>query len=161
MYCKSRSEQRAQQNLMNMAIESFYPLIYKEKILRGKIQRREEPLFPGYLFVLADTDSECFHKIRSTRGINNFVRFGLNLTTVSQQLIDGLKLMCHRHSQQQVDTKELLQAGDKVEISSGAFKGLVAIFAHDDGLERSMLLLNILNKENKLSFKNSELTKVS
>lgn len=160
VYCKSRSELRAQQNLMNMDIESFYPIINKQKIFRGKKKQVEEALFPSYLFVFIDKNSAHFHKIKSTRGVNDFVRFGLNLTIVPQSLINDLKLICHRHSLQQVDNKELFKEGDKVEISSGAFKGLVAIFAHDDGVERSMLLLNILNKENKLSFKNSELVKI-
>ena len=38
-------------------------------------------------------------------------------------------------------------AGDSVVITEGAFEGLQAIFAEPDGEARSMLLLNLLNKQ--------------
>lgn len=160
VYCRSKEELRAQQNLMNLGIESFYPKICKEKILRGKKQQVEEAIFPSYIFVYADKMSCNFSKIRSTRGINDFVRFGKNIAEVSTSIIDQLKASCHVYNDHKVDNSELLKAGDKVQITTGAFKGLSAIFAHEDGLERSMLLLNILNKENRLSFRNNEIDKL-
>ena len=51
-------------------------------------------------------------------------------------------------------------SGDDVVITEGAFEGLVAIFAEPDGEARSMLLLNLLNKEVKQSVKNTSFRKV-
>ncbi len=51
-------------------------------------------------------------------------------------------------------------SGDDVVITEGAFEGLVAIFAEPDGEARSMLLLNLLNKEVKQSIKNTSFRKV-
>ena len=39
--------------------------------------------------------------------------------------------------------------GDKVIITEGAFEGFQAIFTEPDGEARSMLLLNLINKEIK------------
>lgn len=56
-----------------------------------------------------------------------------------------------------MDTELLFKNGDKVNIVSDPFKGATTIFSSNDGLERSMLLLNVLNQENKISFRNKEI----
>ncbi|MBF3355583.1 transcription/translation regulatory transformer protein RfaH, partial [Leptospira borgpetersenii serovar Hardjo-bovis] len=50
--------------------------------------------------------------------------------------------------------------GDSVIITDGAFEGLTAIFTEPDGETRSMLLLNLLNKEVKQSVKNTGFRKI-
>lgn len=160
VYCKSREELRAQQNLQNQGIHSFFPKIRKQKILRGKNTVVEEALFPSYLFILIAQEDGNFPRIRSTRGINDFVRFGNKLAWVSEKLIKQLEEACHSINNLEIDTKSLLKCGDKVEILSGSFKGLTAIFKEQDGFERSMLLLKILNQENKISFCNKEIKKL-
>ena len=160
VYCKSREELRAQQNLENQGIHSFFPKIRKQKITRGKKTDVEEALFPSYLFIFADQEDINFTRIRSTRGINDFVRFGNQIACVSKKLIKQLEDACHSINDLEIDTKSLLKSGDKVEILSGSFQGLTAIFKEQDGLERSMLLLKVLNQENKISFSNKDIKKL-
>lgn len=159
VYCKSREELRAQRNLENQGVSSFFPKICKEKILRGKKKVVEEALFPSYLFVNISKNDEKFCVIRSTRGINNFVKFGLNMATIPDKQIKKLEQLCHVNNKLEINREDVYKNGDKVEILNGPFKGLTAIFEIEDGLERSMLLLNILNQDNNISFKNSDLKK--
>lgn len=159
VYCKSREEGRAFQNLKNQGVDSFFPKIKKEKIVRGKKKVSEEPLFPSYLFVYIDQADNSFSCIRSTRGINDFVRFGNKITTVPESLIKQLKSLCYVINNLELDTESLFKSGDKIEIIEGTFKGATAIFSSEDGLERSMLLLKILNQETTVSFSNRELKK--
>lgn len=161
VYCKSREESRALQNLENQGVESFFPKICKAKLLRGKKTVVEEALFPSYLFIFADKEDIIFSCIRSTRGINDFVRFGGEIANISATLIEQLKMVCHAINEFEVDTKSLFKNGDKVEILSGSFKGAQAIFESSDGLKRSMLLLNVLNQENKISFNNRDIKKLA
>jgi len=160
VYCKSREENRACQHLQNQGVTSFFPKIKKQKILRGKKTISEEALFPSYLFIQADQLDVNFTSIRSTRGINDFVRFGGKIATVPEQLVEQLKKLCHVLNEFEVDTKSLFKAGDKVEVIAGAFKGATAIFSCEDGLERSMLLLKILNQEKMISFSNKEIKNI-
>lgn len=160
VYCKSREESRACQHLQNQGITSFFPKIKKQKMLRGKKTVSEEPLFPNYIFVNIDHLDANFPRIRSTRGINDFIRFGGQITTVLNDLIEQLKKLCHVLNDIDMDTKSLFKNGDKVEVIQGAFKGSTAIFASEDGLERSMLLLKVLNQEQTISFSNKEIQKV-
>jgi transcriptional antiterminator RfaH len=159
VYCKSREELRAQQNLENQGVYSFFPKIHKEKIVRGKKKVVEEALFPSYLFVNISKEDEQFSVIRSTRGINNFVKFGLSIATIPDQQIKQLERLCHVNNKLAINSEADYKSGDKIEILSGPFKGLTAIFDVKDGLERSMLLLKLLNQDNNISFKNSDLIK--
>lgn len=159
VYCKSREELRAQRNLANQGVHSFFPKICKEKILRGKKTLVEEALFPSYLFVNISKQDKNFSSIRSTRGINDFVKFGLSIATLPDQQIKQLEQLCHVNNKLAINRDAVYKSGDKVEILSGPFKGLTAIFEEEDGLARSVLLLNILNQDNNISFKNSDLKK--
>ncbi|WP_372882040.1 transcription/translation regulatory transformer protein RfaH [Psychromonas sp.] len=159
VYCKSKEELRAQQNLANQGIHSFFPKIMKEKIIRGKKTQVEEALFPSYLFVNISDSDKNYSPIRSTRGIYDFVKFGVNIASIPEEQIKQLERLCHAHNQHDVNRELLYKNGDKVEIINGAFKGLTAVFEVEDGLERSMLLIKVLNQENKVSFKNLDIKK--
>ncbi len=64
-------------HLENQSVECFYPEVCVEKILRGKRQMVQEPLFPSYMFVRFDFENgPSFTTVRSTRGVVDFVRLG-------------------------------------------------------------------------------------
>ena len=46
--------------------------------------------------------------------------------------------------------KELPQAGDNISITEGPFRGLKAVFSHTDGMQRSIVLINLLNQKRQL-----------
>ena len=55
---------------------------------------------------------------------------------------------------------ETPHGGDSVLFTDGAFEGLQAIFSEPDGETRSMLLLNLLNKQVLQSVKNTDFHKI-
>jgi transcriptional antiterminator RfaH len=55
---------------------------------------------------------------------------------------------------------ETPQSGDEVVITEGTFEGLRAIFAEPDGETRSILLLNLLNKQVMRSVDNKQFRKI-
>ena len=44
-------------------------------------------LFPGYLFIQLDEKLENWSPIRSTKGVQNFVKFGLNFAKIPDSVI--------------------------------------------------------------------------
>ncbi|PKF63068.1 hypothetical protein CW745_06515 [Psychromonas sp. psych-6C06] len=54
----------------------LFPKNQKKKLLRGKKVLATEALFPSYLFVHLEQDNCNFNSLRSTRGVNSFIRFG-------------------------------------------------------------------------------------
>lgn len=102
-----------------------------------------EPLFPNYLFVKFDYEVIHFSTINSTRGVSYFVRFGKLPVVVPDEIIATLMVP---NFMKEV-SEQLPQKGDEVVIYDGIFQGVRAIYSEPDGEARSVLLLNILNKE--------------
>ena len=157
LYCKAKEENRAFDNLKNQGVESFFPTMQVEKIIRKKRVLVDIALFPNYLFVSIDEQHANFNSIRSTRGVIDFVKFGNVYTKVPTGLVAQLQLKQAMRDNSGVD-EPLFNKGEKVVIQQGAFKGIEAIYDCTDGLERSMLLINLLNKATKLSVNNDEFT---
>ena len=155
LYCKPREEQRGLNNLQNQGIEAFYPTIKVEKLRKGIRSTTEEALFPNYLFVKLNPETANFNAIRSTRGIASFVRFGLQHAQVSPSVIEQLKATVVEHSAG-CDEHHLPKIGEPVTINQGIYQGLDAIYQSSDGLERSILLIKMLEQQATLVLKNTE-----
>lgn len=158
IYSKPKQEQRAQLNLANQGFESFAPLVTTSKIRGGKTAAVTEPLFPRYIF-LNSVQTPNLALIRSTRGVAGLVKFGDKLASVSSALVHSLmqyQLALHAESK----TLTLFKPGEKLEILTGPFAGLNAVFQYADGEQRSMILLNFLGQQLELSLPNQDLTRV-
>jgi transcriptional antiterminator RfaH len=55
------------------------------------VRQRQSQLFPGYLFVKLDPEIVHTSAILQINGVNDFVRFGGALATISNEMIDSLK----------------------------------------------------------------------
>ena len=68
-----------------------------------------------------------------------------------------LNQLKHKHT---TYTESYFNAGDTVKITEGLYQGLEAIYEMDEGLERVVVLLNILNKSTPLHINKNQLLKV-
>jgi len=157
---KPRQEIRALENLERQNGVCYCPLIQIEKLSRGKRVFAEEPLFPGYLFINVQPERNglTYTSIRSSRGVSKIVRFGVEPIKVPEVLITQIK------QREQADligitAEDLPQVGDKIDITLGPFSGLEAIYAHTDGMQRSIVLINMLNKQTPTSLANTQIKK--
>lgn len=155
LYCKRGQLLRAKEHLERQAVHCLSPMIALEKTVRGKPTQVNEPLFPNYLFIEFDPESIHTTTISATRGVSHFVRFGNQPATVPLDVIVALQ-----NPIETVVESELPQPGDTVIITEGAFEGLQAIFTEPDGEARSMLLLNLLNKQVVRSVGNRQFQKL-
>jgi transcriptional antiterminator RfaH len=117
---------------------------------------RTEALFPGYIFVCLSERDPKFSKLRSTRGVRDFVRFSGKPAVVPEALMARLQQEFGNQKSQRVICR-LPQAGQPVMIIDGPFAGLEAIFNTLDGDERAILLLDILGKQQSISVQLSQL----
>ncbi|OLQ90961.1 transcriptional activator RfaH [Vibrio panuliri] len=154
LFCKKQEQLRAKTHLENQGVNCYYPELVVEKIVRGKVKKVREPLFPNYVFINFDVETgPSFTTIRSTRGVVDFVRCGLSPQVVSEELITSLKSIDDlRLSIDQTPT-----AGDVVRVVSGQYSGVEAIYEEPDGERRSFLLINLLNNQVKISVENCHL----
>ena len=141
---KPRQEIKAKKNLENQGYRAFCPMV--------KINNQLVVLFPGYLFVQLNEKTQNWSPINSTKGVSNFVKFGLNFAKVPSSVIEFIKTNQHI-SADKLKNLDKLKPGDKVQISDGVFKNWVAIFKCYKPDERVILLMNLLGNEQSLSFK--------
>lgn len=157
IYCKRGEQVRAKQHLENQGVECFYPTVEVEKILRGKRQKVEEPLFPCYVFARFDYEQgPNFTSVRSTRGVVDFVRFGAKPKEVQGDLIFELKQL-DKYCSDNAMLSSQPKRGDHIRVKSGQFAGIDAIFQEQDGEKRSIMLVKMITQSVPVSIDNSDL----
>ena len=155
LYCKRGQLLRAMEHLQRQDVTCLTPFISVEKVVQGKRTTVDEPLFPNYMFVSFNPETIHTTTISATRGVSHFVRFGALPAVVPEQVIDELMQADRRLH---IDPATPCP-GDAVVITEGPFEGIQAIFTEQDGEMRSMLLLNLLNKQVTHSVKNTHFQK--
>jgi transcriptional antiterminator RfaH len=73
-------------------------------------------------------------------------------------IIDAIKALETEHLNQ---TKHYFKANDEVLITSGLYQGLEAIYQMDDGQERAVVMLNLLQRDTQLTLDKTQLKKSS
>jgi transcriptional antiterminator RfaH len=136
---------RALTHLQNQDIACFYPKITVEKIKAGKRTRRLEPLFPGYLFVNLEQTDPMWAKLRSTRGVLRIVSFANKPAAISDEVIQHIK-----DSLNSVAEQGGIKPGQAVQLNEGPFEGINAIFQAYDGEARAIVLINFMQKRQRV-----------
>lgn len=152
---KPRQEARAEEHLQRQQFECYRPLKAAAPKKRAPRVACEEELFPGYLFIRMDQLHDNWYPIRSTRGVARIVTFGAHPVPVHDNLIQQIR---QRLLSQEPKTE--FQQGDIVRIKSGSFCDLEAIFLTADGEERAVILLNLLQREQKVTLPISSLARM-
>jgi len=143
VYTKPRQEFRALENLQNQGFEAFLPTLEVERRQRSKVQTVVEALFSRYVFVRFNEHADPWHRIRNTLGVSGLLKIGTEPARISDAIVQALKNQC-------IAPVELYQSGDAVHIVSGPLQGLVGIFEQKDGQQRAMILIDMLNKTQRI-----------
>ena len=101
-----------------------------------------EPIFPRYLFIRLNDETDNWGPIRSTKGVVNLVRFGGYPARVPENLVTALRDREDQTGAQMLPEPEL-EDGDRVRIVEGLLAGYEAIFQARTGKERVRLLLDV------------------
>jgi transcriptional antiterminator RfaH len=145
---RARQEERARENLERQDFEVYLPKLQVPRRVRDQWRKVTEPLFPGYLFIRTNPHEVSLSPVRSTFGVSGVVRFGQQVVPMPDDIIGFLR-------QREIDDAgpELLETlpfrrGDKVDVLSGAFAGLSAVYQMPKGRDRAVLLVSLLGREN-------------
>ncbi|MDE1166974.1 MAG: transcription/translation regulatory transformer protein RfaH [Pseudomonas sp.] len=148
---KPRQEARAEEHLLRQQFQCYRPLKSQPAELPKNRRGVEEELFPGYLFIrLAISDS--WYPIRSTRGVARIVSFGAQPCPVQDALILQI-----RQRLAVSPAPQPFAQGETVLVRTGS-SDIQAIFLSDDGEERAVILLNLLQREQRVSLPKSSLS---
>lgn len=141
---KPKQEKIAISNLQNQKYHVYCPIV--------SINEKNVVLFPGYLFIRLDDKSENWSPIRSTKGVLNFVKFGLNFAKIADGVIDFIKSN-EKLTSEKLKNLEKFKPGESVQITDGVFQNCVAIFKSFKSEDRVILLLNLMGRQQTINLK--------
>jgi transcriptional antiterminator RfaH len=148
---KSRQENTAKINLENQEYTTYCPIV--------NINKKNVVLFPGYLFIYLDRENENWSPIRSTKGVSNFVRFGLNFAQVPESIIEFIKTN-QSITSDKIKKINSFKNSDKVRITDGNLKTVLPIFKSIKSDDRVILLINLLGQEQVINIKKESLIRL-
>ncbi|HTT08233.1 MAG TPA: transcription/translation regulatory transformer protein RfaH [Gammaproteobacteria bacterium] len=142
IHSKPHQERIARENLQRQSYEVYLPLMHQRVRRRNRAVDQIVPMFPRYLFIHLDDQTDNWKPIRSTLGVARMVSFGNAPAIVPIQLINQLQAREGADGVHSSPAKKLAR-GSKVRIIDGALAGYEAIFEAQNGRERVTLLLQI------------------
>jgi transcriptional antiterminator RfaH len=143
VYSKAHKEDQAQFYLRSKGIDAFFPRL---DVTRTSDKRsRIIPLFPNYLFVYIQLETES-HRVIWSPGVKRMVSFGDRPVPVDQSMINFLREQADAEGA--IKARSRLRAGQEVEIRGGPFDGLLGILQNPpDARGRVRVLLQLLSRQ--------------
>ena len=144
VYTKAKEEKRANENLQKQGFKTFLPLIAPSN--KNSEFNAPVPIFPRYLFVQINFESDNWTAINSSYGVSRIVMFSENFTSIPNNIIKLIKDKLNESGVYKEDVSIVdYQKGDPVFIKEGRFVGIDAIFLSKKSKDRVRLLLKFLN----------------
>jgi transcriptional antiterminator RfaH len=116
-----------------------------------KIEWVAAPLFPRYLFVALDTQTQRWSLIDTTMGVGRLVRNGNKPVPVPPEVIRALQQRQGADGLITVDEPPPRFApGDRVRVVDGAFTDELGLFEATTDQDRVAILINLLGRETRV-----------
>lgn len=154
-YTLPRQESVAQANLQRQGFQTYLPL-YKTIKRQSTIGSSagidcvaaavHEPMFPRYIFFRPSTCKQSIAAVRSTRGVQSIVRFGMEFALLRPEILDRIQEQELRQNRAEPDCAPPFQPGRRVRLRNPALSGLEGL-VHSASSKRVMLLMEILGRQ--------------
>jgi transcriptional antiterminator RfaH len=144
-YTKPRQEDRAADNLRRQGFDCCIPGIRTQRRVRSEIIWRDEAMFPRYLFLRPTPGGAPLDRVRSTFGMNGLVRFAGLPATVANEIVGQLVAMGTERRE------ALFQPGQPLRFIEGPLAGLEAVFERADGEGRAIVLMEFLQRSQRVT----------
>ena len=145
------AEAKAARNLIRQSFDIYLPRYLKRRCHARKIEKVAAPLFPRYLFVRVDIETQRWRSIQSTFGVSRLVTRGADPAPISREVLQILWAREDQNGFIAMNRRSPFTVGEKVRILAGAFADVVGLF---DGLgdrERVAVLLDLLGQKVRVS----------
>lgn len=155
LQCKLPQQARAEWHLAQQGFATYIPQHRVKHLSRGRVETRAEALFPGYVFIQLNDESN-WRALRATRGVSRVVSFNGAPHPVPAGLIAALQQrIAHDDA-----PAPLFQKGERVTITEGCFQHIEAIVKGVTADERIIVLMTLLQTEQALEMNPAQLARV-
>ena len=147
---KINEVRRVESNLLNQKFDYFLPKITTKKINSNP---KVEVLFPGYIFV--NTSFENYSALKYTMGIRNIIKFGDNISCISDEEIEAMQMAEETSKIDPVVSQ--IQIGQDVMIAKGSLTGSIVKVCSLPSKERVGVLLSFLGSVRRVTIPEKDL----
>lgn len=144
-YTKPRHESVAQVNLTQQGFEAYLPLYKKFKKTENGSVSVFEPMFPRYIFFRPRRADQSISTVRSTRGVNNLVRFGFEPAVLIDSLVQTIRQFEQARNQLSLQDASPYKTGQTVRLKHNALNNMQGL-VQNVGSKRIAVLLEILGR---------------
>lgn len=151
-HTKSRREKKVAHYCNVVGIKYYLPLESRTKIYGRKKVQTTLPLFPGYLFVLADEKER--YELLLTHHISKIIR----VSNQSELIEDLEKIYLAESYEINLIPCELNIEGKKDRIKTGPLSGIEGIISKLKGKDRIILNVNFINRAAAINIIRTDIT---
>ncbi len=124
VYVKSRHEKKVHDQLQEIEIDSFLPMVTTMKQWSDRKKKISKPLFPSYVFVNIKSSMD-FHKTLSVDGASAYISFGREYAKVPEKEINQIKYLVGAKELTDIETNAPhAKVGEIKKIAYGSLSGL-------------------------------------
>ena len=147
---KTNEVRIVESNLLNQKFDYYLPKITTKKINSNP---KVEVLFPGYIFVNASLEN--YSALKYTKGIKNIIKFGDNISCISDEEIEAMQMAEEVSKIDPVVSQ--IQIGQDVMIAKGSLAGSIVKVCSLPSKERVGVLLSFLGSVRRVTIPEKDL----
>jgi transcription termination/antitermination protein NusG len=137
---RSRAEATASAALRSRGYDPYYPTRAQQRRYSDRVKRVEEAILPGYLFCKFDPQKKV--GILSSAAVEYIVGVGGVPAPIPDQEIANVR----RAVEAGGIASPYIRKGEQVLVTSGVLAGVQGILARDDGGDRLVVSIELLNR---------------
>lgn len=145
IYTRPRHEKKIAKELENSSICNFLPLVKRLRNWSDRKKYIDAPLFPSYIFVRLE-DMQTYFRSLEIDGVLHYVKVGRQIASVSETIINNLKLLVS-HSPNEVEvSSEYMCPGRSLIIREGPFTGFCCEVVEYKGRQKMLVRIELLQR---------------
>ena len=154
VFCKPSAERIAEANLERQGFVCYLPCIAATARGVGRA-----PLFPRYLFVSIDLETEQWRSIESSYGVARLVRFGQLPSPLPDGVVPEIQAQENASGLIELPKRNPLSIGDRVAVETGPLLAQIGIFEGSNASGRAQVLMQLLGGSVRVELNLNQLRK--
>ena len=145
-YTRARAEKQVAKFLQTRGIESYLPLVMRNRQWKDRKKIVPFPLFPSYVF-------GCFairdlHSVLTTPGVSTIVRTQGQPTPIASEELENVRRFAAALAKTGVEpeSRPFLAEGQRVRITEGPFEGVEGIVIESRGRKRVLVGISAIGQ---------------
>jgi transcription antitermination factor NusG len=145
-YTRARAEKQVARTLEQRGIESYLPVIPRERQWKDRKKLVEFPLFPSYVFGrfrLLDV-----HAVLTTPGVSTIVRARGIPTAIDEEELENVRRFVRALATTGVEpeARPLVEEGQRVQVVEGPFAGVEGVVIESRGRKRVIVGISAIGQ---------------